>query len=588
MDDERSARKLNAKNWMIWLGAGSLLSALLSFALPDKFVTSEAVARSVLAFETLHFLLFTLALSLFVPSEGLNWRRILKFFALPALLGVVLVTVIFCAAKPEFRILADETNLTGSSLSLYMNQTYRNIIEGYFYYDQYHPINSVMDKRPGLFPFLMYILHCLLGYSAYHGFVVNFVAAVATLALVFHIGRRFGGPQFGILAVLGLAGTPIFALGAASCGFEVLNQLLLVATLWQCLRFAERPTLLRLELLLLTGIFASEVRYESILVMMPIGILALLNRAKLSSERMPVRLAFIPLLVIPLNWQRHLTSALNDGDPTSTVLFSGKHLLHHLPYLGEFLFDPKQNSYPTSPALSVLAAIGLGLVLHQIWRRPTPGARRAVGLLAMTFLAIVAVQLSYYLGDPRQAAAQRITITYSALIALLGGWTLHKLGRYSRFRGAAWIAGAALLITGLTRTATNEQGKSLLLFREYKATLAFVQTQPQLGTLMISDRPGMFAVHRYGSVSFDRFNKNSADLLSAMRRRLYTNVLVEQKIYYDKPNEPKPALKVDAESVPVFEYQNDSRYFVRVSRLTAKPDVAEFRDLSRKDNEQRK
>lgn len=557
--------------WILWLGLGGVVAALASYALPQEYLNTETVVHTVFYVLWAHVLLTARAAHQLARYERWNWRQTLRAWAWPVGLGFVGAAVIHGAIDAEFRVLADETNMIGSSLSLFMQRLYRNVTEGYFYYDQFHPITTVMDKRPGLYPFLMYLLHCLFGYNAYHGFVVNFFASAASIAMMIRIGLKAGGRAFAAFATLGLIATPIFLLGAASSGFEVLNQLLLLVTFWQLWRFLEEPSVPRLELLLLSGLLAAQVRYESILVLLPIGVAALYRFRSLFETKMVYTIALIPLLVVPLNWQKALTSALNDGDSKSTVIFGVQHLTKNAQFFCEYLFDPKGKSYPMAPGFSIAAALGLAMLGWDLYKRKNAQKRLLTALAGGVLVLIIMVQLSYYLGDPRQAAAQRIGITYSGAIAALGALAFCRLAEVKRLGGLAWGLAVALTVNGFARAAANDQGKSLLLYREYKTTLAFVEKFSRVGTLVVADRPGMFAVHRYGAISDEKLAKNADDIKSGMKRKLYTNVLMEQKIYYSEKEPPKPPMPKEFVGETLFEYQNDSRYFVRISKLSPAP-----------------
>ena len=48
-----------------------------------------------------------------------------------------------------------------------------------------------------------------------------------------------------------------------------------------------------------------------------------------------------------------------------------------------------------------------------------------------------------------------------------------------------------------------------------------------------------------------------------------------------KPTEAKPALTKDVDLVPVFEFQNDSKYFVRISKVLERPEPGKALDDQR-------
>lgn len=558
--------------WLILLMMGGAIAASLSFVLPQSILTKELLSRMVIYAQWFQLLLLLNSVRTVAVSEFWDWRKIFREWMWPVGVGSVVAVIIHVAIEREFRVLADETNLIGSSLSLFINGLYQNVTEGVFYYDRFHPLTVELDGRPWLFPFLMYICHSLFGYSAYHGFLVNMIATALSLALLIRLCLNSGSRTLAGFAVSGMVGFPIFLLCSTSSGFEVLNQLLLLTTFFMFVRFFENPTVFRLELLILVGVLASGVRYESILVLLPIGIAALFHWKELSRNRTPYTLFLAPFLLVPLIWQKRLVSALNGGDNAEIKPFALHHWVEHSKHLIEYIFDPKNAGYPMAPLISILAVAGFLLFLRNLILNKDSRKTLQAGLSAVALLMIVSVQLSYYLGDPRQPFVHRFALTYAPVFAYFSAVTLDRLARFKPLVVLTWVFSVYISVTGFQWASANQQGKSLTLFREYKSTLKFILTQPRAGTLVVADRPGMFTVHRYGAVSGSRFSTDAAEFKMNMRRQLYTNVLIEQKVYYHQAEPSQPAIPAGFLAETLFEYQNDSRYLIRISRLSVASD----------------
>jgi hypothetical protein len=71
----------------------------------------------------------------------------------------------------------------------------------------------------------------------------------------------------------------------------------------------------------------------------------------------------------------------------------------------------------------------------------------------------------------------------------------------------------------------------------------------------------------YGAMSFEAA-KRDPHLLTALERRLFTDVYVIQQLLYST-GKPAPGYELwpDRELQPVFEFQNDADVLVRVSKL---------------------
>ena len=101
------------------------------------------------------------------------------------LLSAVLIVLIFCIAPPKFKVLSDETNLVGISMAMYQSKKASLPLRGFNVDFQKPEYFSKIDKRPILYPLLVSFVHTLRGYSAYNGFVVNFICGFMVLFLFY-------------------------------------------------------------------------------------------------------------------------------------------------------------------------------------------------------------------------------------------------------------------------------------------------------------------------------------------------------------------------------------------------------------------
>ena len=149
------------------------------------------------------------------------------------LLFIVVVALMFLASPLQFRVLADETNLLGVANSMYQEHSFSNRTSALYYFNQQHKLDSEWGIRPNLFPFLIYVMHSIKGYSAYNGFAVNAIAAVSCLWAFYWLLSRFFQSSLAVLGAISLAAFPVFVLWVTSSGFEIVNlALALPALCW--------------------------------------------------------------------------------------------------------------------------------------------------------------------------------------------------------------------------------------------------------------------------------------------------------------------------------------------------------------------
>ena len=234
------------------------------------------------------------------PLRAASRAELLRLSVVVAAAGAV-TAISFAVVVPRYRILADETNLVSTSLSLFVDRSLHNITAVLHTADgQLQILTQGVATRPALFPFLLAILHLVFGYHAWFAFAVNFALEAATLTLLVLLGRELAGIGYGILAALLLAAFPLYALVATSAGFDAAQLFGLVALLLCAVRFVRRPTGLGIERMLILTAIASQCRYESPLLVLPLGVLAA-SRARLlwREGHFSLRLVVAPLLFLP-------------------------------------------------------------------------------------------------------------------------------------------------------------------------------------------------------------------------------------------------------------------------------------------------
>lgn len=504
--------------------------------------------------------------------EG-GWRGILRPWLAPLVAGVVLTTATFLSVEPAFRVLADETNQLDASLSLYLDRALRLVTQGSYHYGGFHPILAEPSHRPGFYPFCINVLHTFFGYSGYHGFVVNFIASALTLAVVVRFGQKLLNLGFGLIAAVLLASFPLFSWTVTSSAFEPVNMLLVALVFHQLHRFLEKPDGLQLEILLLLTVLASQCRYETVLLILPVAVACYWKRHSLAGARLSWRLAVIPLLFLPVIWQRIARGATGLAPVTGeTELFSLGYLWRHALNAVEFYLNPAFKPYPSSPLIFVLALIGAGMLL-KAWFSRNGSVRlepRFAGLLALGLGLIAAAQFSYSWGDFRPVYTTRLATVYLPAICLAAAYPLYRLCQRPGMAALLAMLLAGLLAHGLAVAAKNEHGNTLTLSREYKRNLEFLKAYPRDGTLVIAERPGMYAGHLYGAVNLSYANKNAEKLLTGMRQHLYNTILVIQRVRY-KDQQPEAKLGPKFVVTTVLEYQNGSDHFLRISKVLPPP-----------------
>lgn len=118
---------------------------------------------------------------------------------------------------------------------------------------------------------------------------------------------------------------------------------------------------------------------------------------------------------------------------------------------------------------------------------------------------------------------------------------------------------------------------SFLLRRENDFVMRFLKVQEDPNLLVIATRTSEYTPYNFSTIDFSGANKDPRLILTQYRNRLFSDIFVVQRIYYQnwQPTANPDPLSEDASTVlnPVFqletvlELQNSPIYLMRISRV---------------------
>ena len=261
------------KRVWLFLLTGALAVILGFFAIPSR-AAIVLVSDTGYWFELAAFLLFLRALWLTFRDElkAFQWRQLdWASVTVVGLGGVVLLV----HETYGFKIIMDEIMLLGTSMSMHFDKTVLTPIRGNDIQGAFVILDGIMDKRPLFFPFLLSLLHDLTGYRPANVFILNSVLTFVLLGLTYATGRMLAGRRAGWLGVLLFAGLPLLGQNATGGGFELLNIVMILATLLLGARFVQKRDEASLSALCYSTLLLGQTRYESLIYVLPVVILVL-------------------------------------------------------------------------------------------------------------------------------------------------------------------------------------------------------------------------------------------------------------------------------------------------------------------------
>ena len=513
--------------------AGTLAAGAL---LPHQWL------KPVFNYSAYYFVLtaFVIWGALIIRITGGRVRAMLREHYAGLLLCLGIMTLVFHLSPPQFKILADETNLVGVSMAMHKDKTVSVPLQGLAIDYTDYDYTGGIDQRPPGFPFFISLIHALLGYSAYNGFILNFVAGVLVLFFLYMLLARKFSACYGVLGVLLTAACPIFTFWSTSSGFEVLNLFFVVFVFAVLYEFLKTRLVERAELLFLSLVLLAYCRYESAVFI--IGLLSLApwfaTRRMIGQYRLPTLLC--PLLLLPLIWQRRLyffsgAILVGDGRQTADQLFSLANLARHFSS-NLFVLSGLNPECGFVPALFILAVAGMYAVLKRLI---LPADRLSRVSQALTIYGLVCAVLlfllysAFYWGDFSTDIDNRLAMVFIPFLVVPAVYLVYRLvGVAGGFWKGTAVFLAVILIIQYRPVAEKQklvQGKSLTY--EYNSVLGFIEKNydPDRDKLLIiSDRPNFYAIHKAGSVGFDFANRRVKQL-RRLKQIYYSNILVLQR-----------------------------------------------------------
>jgi hypothetical protein len=493
----------------------------------------------------------------------------------PGLLIAGLVTpVAALSLDPGLLVLSDEANLVGTSKNLYFLKSPTLTLSGKSYYGSYWNVDTLIDQRPALFPFLVSLLHAALGYSHENAFYLNLTLLPWFILLSYRLAKTLAGEAAGILAALFVVAHPIVLISVRSGGFDFIAtvfSVLVIKTLLDFLRSksAEDLALLWMNLCMLSGL-----RYESALFLAPVlGLLSFFRLVR-REQLAPYALfyAISPAFLLPRIWLSLLRGSVPKQAP-GTVTFSLENFGSNAHEYLRPLLDPMGNYPAHSTILMGLGVIALG---RWLWLRPDregrktkkPSAERTrFALFVGAFMVLqVVIVFTYVWGRAQYPSAARLVLPIDVFLSFLAAWVVARTTRPWPPLVAGLI-GAGLLLTQLPKAADNKLMGELTETREYAALWRFFRRIPTDDVLVVSRRPHHFTIMNYGAMSFEVAKKDQF-LFTALDRRLFREIYIVQQIQIST-NAPLPGYEYWSERKlsPVFSFQNEADVLIRVSRV---------------------
>jgi hypothetical protein len=442
----------------------------------------------------------------------------------------------------EFKIVADEVVMQLTAKQMHFAREVAVVVRGYEYAGNFEPLVTYVDKRPLLFPFLLATLHDFTGFRITNVYLVNGLLSGLMMVLLLLIGRKTGGWGAGLAAVLLMATVPLVAQNACGSGFEILNMVMILSTIWLGMRAGERPTDDdRLGAFVLSGVLLAQVRYESALFVVPVAAVVVYLWWRQRTIRLPWPLLLAPLLLIPcpllLNVFKLSASAWQLGDIAGADKpFGLRYFYDNVGHALNF-FLSVGGAQPNSIIVGVLGSLGVGFFVLVLFRnyRSIASKQPEIAVLCILLVGLLLhafMMLCYFWGRWDDLVVQRLSLPTHLLLVLALVYIWPQLIAYRR----RWtlLCSAALVYLVSFTVPSNAMHRPTKLNFAAAATnwlTTHIQALGERSALAIDQNAGLqWFLYGKSSVSSPAIAARPEAFIFHFRNRTFAEVFLVQRV----------------------------------------------------------
>ncbi len=477
-----------------------------------------------------------------------GWRRFDWISLLVVLLGG---TVLIVHESFGFKIIMDELMLEGTSMSMHFTRTVLTPIRGGNVQGAFVIFEGMMDKRQLFFPFLESLLHDISGYRPENAFVLNGILTFVFLGLVNAAGRMLAGRMAGWLGVALFAGLPLLAQNATGGGFELLNVVMILATMLIGARFIQRGDGPSFTAFCYSALLMTQVRYETAIFLLPVvGIIIWVwlrdGRAVMT---WPVLLAPVLMVHYALHsriFDIRASSWQLQGKPGLSKPFDWSYVPGNLQSAIGFFFG-KPTDQPNSYVLSALGGVAISFLILLVAKRlkvlaAVPAISVARVFFSFGFALQFALIMFYFWGQFTDPVIRRLSLPTHLWLVLAVMAVLTQFPRPRVVKTLLALAVLGILAQGVPSMAAHAYEQEYIAGLETAWRRQFITEHPQKDYLVIDNDSILWIDHEVTATTVGAANTRRADLVFFMRNHAFSNIYVFQRYDID-PDTGKMTLR---------------------------------------------
>jgi len=579
------ASLVEQRSRLILFGLLSLLAVVLGFWTFTPYRAVYLVRHGGYGVMLLTFALFVYELVKLMRRAdlGARWRA----GGWKVVLFVLGVSAVLHVQEPHgFKVVNDEFVQISTSQRMHQLREVSTVARGFQLGTTFMPMQGHVDKRPMFYPFLLSVVHDLTGYRPGNAFLLNALLTPVLFGLVYLVARTVAGVAGGIAAVLLLATLPLLVQTIAGGGFEVLNLVMIVVTLHLGMRFARTPDATTLSAFCLSGVLLAQVRYESILFIVPVAMAILYVFWRSGRVLLPWPVLATPLLLVAYPLQLNVFKLrpelwqLNDR-PSGSGVYSFDYFHDNVGKALNYFFS-FDRTHANSHLVALAGIVGLAFFFLHLFRERRTLLRKnpeqvVFALFTLALFGQAVLMMCYFWGAYDEPLTVRLSLptqllfvlafvfVYPLLVTAVHRWRVLSAVIVGYF--FCWtmptVAQRAYAHTNLAAETANWQ-------REY------LQSRTDRGFIVLDQTmPMLWVTHGVAAVSFDALAERTEEFIYHYQRRTFSDYLVVQKLEIaDFERETlRPMASVDLGDAVTLETVREivfrPTYVIRLSRIVS-------------------
>lgn len=473
-------------------------------------------------------------------GAGFDWRSRPRW---PAALILICGGILLVHEGFGFKILMDEVMLLGTSMSMHFDKTALVPMRGHDIQGAFQLLAGQLDKRPLFHPFLVSTLHDLTGYRPENAFGLNVALTFLLLALAYHAGRKIAGRAAGAVAVLLLTSLPLLAQNATGGGFELLNLVMILATLLLGMRWVERRDPATLSALCLAAVLLAQTRYESVIFLLPVGLMVLWVWWREQRVVLSWPAVFAPLMLLPYALQNKVFAVRESswelaGQPGASKVFSLSYAADNFSHWLNFFFNTsgdQSNSFVLS-ILGFLALPFFALWAIKLLRRPAdaPPAQLALAIFALGLALHAALYLCYFWGKFDDPVIRRLSLPFNLTLVLAIVAVAAEFGRSEKiWRVLAAIVGVGFFASSLPAMARHGYSLEYYVGREMEWRREFIAAHPERDYLFVDNNSIIWITHLVSGTPMKQALDHKENIVFSLQNRIFSSIYAFQRFDID-------------------------------------------------------